>query len=98
MTRRTFEQTKESLEFMEQVDKLSQPQRDHLRTVVKRIVDCYLDDKAHGVMVLGHDNEESATLLTINCNEFEAALILAKLDVFFADMNMADAPPKEKMN
>lgn len=98
MTRRTFEETKASLEFMEQVDSLSKEQREHLRVLVKKIVQCYLDEKAHGVVVIGHDDEESATLLTINCNEMEASVTLAKLELMFAQLNMADAPPKEMLN
>lgn len=96
--RRTFEQTKESLEFMEQVDSLSQEQREHLRILVKKIVDCYIDEKSHGVVVIGRDDEEKATLLTINCNEMDASVTLAKLDFMFTELNMADAPPKEMMN
>jgi hypothetical protein len=98
MTRRTFEQTKESLEFMEQVDSLSQEQRDHLRIVVKKIIRCYLEDNMHGVIVVGSDDDERATLLTVNCNEMGASVMLAKLDLVFTQMNMEDAPPKEMMN
>lgn len=91
-------QTKDSQEFMDQVDSLSQEQRDHLRIVVKKIIQCYLDDSAHAVLVVGRDDTEQATLLTINCNEFEAAVTLAKLDSFFHELNTLDAPPKEMMN
>lgn len=96
--RRTFEETKESLEFMEKVDSLNSQQREHMRILVKQIVECYLDEKAHGVIVIGRDDEEKATLLTVNCDEMEAAVTLAKLDVLFTELNMADAPPKEMMN
>ena len=96
--RRTFEQTKESLEFMEQVDSLTQEQRDHMRIVVHNIMRCYIDKQFHAVLVVGRDDSDQATLLTINCDEFEAALTLAKLGGFFTELNLADAPPKEKMN
>ena len=98
MTRRTFEQTKESLEFMDQVDQLSQQQRDHLRIVVKKIIQCYLDPKHHAVVVVGSDDSETASLLTINADEMEAALTLGKLDGMFKELNMEGAPPKEMMN
>jgi len=91
-------QTKDSLDFMEKVALLDPQQRNHMRIVVEKIMECYLDDLAHAVLVIGHDETEQATLLTINCNEFEASLILAKLDTFFNDLNMVDAPPKEMMN
>jgi hypothetical protein len=96
--RRTFEETKESLEFMEKVDQLSPEQREHMRILVKRIVECYLDEKSHGVIVIGKDDEVRATLLTVNCDEMEAAVTLAKLELLFTELNMADAPPKEMMN
>lgn len=96
--RRTFEETKESLEFMEKVDSLNSQQREHMRILVKQIVECYLDEKAHGVIVIGRDDEEKATLLTVNCDEMEAAVTLSKLELLFTELNMADAPPKEMMN
>ena len=96
--RRTFEETKESLEFMEKVDSLDPQQREHMRILVKRLVECYLDEKAHGVIVIGRDDEERATLLTVNCDEMEASVTLAKLELLFTELNMADAPPKEMLN
>jgi len=96
--RRTFEETKESLEFMEQVDSLSKEQREHLRILVKKIVECYLDEKAHGVIVISKDDETRATLLTVNCDEMDAAITLGKLELLYTELNMADAPPKEMMN
>ena len=96
--RRTFEETKESLEFMEKVDKLSPEQREHMRILVKRIVECYLDETAHGVIVISKDDETRATLLTVNCDEMDAAITLGKLELLYTELNMADAPPKEMMN
>jgi len=93
-----MKQTKDSLEFMEKVALLDPQQRNHMRIVVEKIMECYLDDLAHAVLVIGRDDIDQATLLTINCNEFEASLILAKLDTFFGELNMADAPPKEMLN
>lgn len=98
MTRRTFEQTAEALAFMEQVDQLSKEQREHMRILVKKLVECYLDEQAHAVVVVGRNDEERATLLTVNCDEMEAAVVLAKLELMFTELNMADAPPKEMMN
>lgn len=98
MTRRTFEETKAALEFMEQVDQLSQEQREHLRIVVKKIIHCYLDPKHHAVIVVGSDDSETAALLTINADEMEAALTLGKLEGMFKELNMEGAPPKEMMN
>ena len=91
-------QTKDSLEFMEKVALLDPQQRTHMRIVVEKIMQCYIEPDLHAVLVVGSDQTEQATLLTINCNEFEASLILAKLDTLFSELNMVDAPPKEMMN
>lgn len=96
--RRTFEQTKDSLEFLNKVEQLSPEQRDHMRRLVELIIDCYLDDDKHAVLVVGSDTNEFATLLTVNCDEMNAAVILSKLKELFMDLNQVDAPPKELLN
>lgn len=95
--RRTLGQTKEALEFMAKLDQLTEEKRDHLRLIFKGLVDCCLDDKMHGVVVLGHEDSH-AGIFTLNCNEMEAAFILNQVTGSFNDMNMADAPAKEMFN
>lgn len=96
--RRTLGQTKEALEFMEQVDSLSQPQRDHLRVLVKSLIRCYLEEDRRAIVMVGKDSEMTASLLTVNCTELEAGIIVSKLGVALMNYNMEDAPPKEMMN
>lgn len=91
-------QTKDSIEFMEKVESLSQNQRDHMRIVVEKLVQCYLDPELHAVLVIGNDKTELATLLTINCDELEAAVVLGRLHEMFIDINADGAPSKEMMN
>ena len=91
-------QTKDSIEFMEKVESLSQNQRDHMRIVVEKLVQCYLDPELHAVLVIGNDKTELATLLTINCDELEAAVVLGRLHEMFIDINADGAPPKEMLN
>lgn len=91
-------QTKDSIEFMEKIALLDPQQRDHMRTVVEKIIDCYLSDDKHGVIVIGNDKTELATLLTINCDELEAAVVLSRLHEMFIDINADQAPPKELLN
>ena len=95
--RRTLGQTKEALEFMEKLDQLTGEKRDHLRLIFKGLVDCCLDDKMHGVVVLGHEDHH-ANVFTLNCNEMEAAFILSQFTGSFNDKNMEDAPAKEMFN
>lgn len=96
--RRTFEQTKDSLEFLHKVEQLSPEQRDHMRRLVELIIDCYLDDDKHAVLVAGSDTSEYSTLLTVNCDEMQASITLSKLKDLFMDLNQADAPSKELLN
>jgi hypothetical protein len=96
--RRTLGQTKEALEFITRLDALSQPQRDHLRSLIKKLVDAYLEDDLRAIIVLGRDEEEKSELFTVNCSEIEAANLLYRMSDFFTHMNTVDAPPKEMMN
>jgi predicted nucleotidyltransferase len=96
-TRHTLGQTKEALEFMTKLDQLTEEKRDHLRLIFKGLVDCCLDDKMHGVVVLGHEDHH-ANVFTLNCNEMDAAFILSQVTGSFNDKNMEDAPAKEMFN
>ena len=91
-------QTKDSIEFMEKIALLDPQQRDHMRIVVEKIMDCYLSTDQHAVLVIGNDKTELATLLTINCDELEAAVVLSRLHEMFIDINADQAPPKELLN
>ena len=91
-------QTKDSIEFMEKVESLDPQQRNHMRTVVEKLIECYLDADLHGVLVIGNDQTELATLMTINCDELEAAVVLGRLHEMFVDINADQAPPKELLN
>ena len=91
-------QTKDSLEFMEKVALLDPQQRNHMRIVVEKIMDCYTSEDKHAVLVIGSDSVGESTLLTINCDEMEAAVVLGRLHELFVDLNAADAPPKELLN
>ena len=95
--RRTLGQNKEALDFMKKLEQLTEEKRDHLRLIFKGLVDCCLDDKMHGVVVLGHEDHH-ANIFTLNCNEMEAAFILNQVTGSFNDINMEDAPAKERFN
>ena len=96
--RETLGKTKESLEFMLKVDRLTQEQRDHMRIVVNYIVDCYLNDDQRAAIIVGKDGSEQAVLLSVNSNEMESLELVTRLQGYFTEMVMADAPPKEMLN
>lgn len=91
-------QTKDSIEFMEKVAMLDPQQREHMRAVVEKLIQCYIEPDLHAVLVIGNDKSELATLLTINCDELEAAVVLGRLHEMFIDINADQAPPKELLN
>ena len=96
--RRTIGQTKEALEFMLKVDKLTVDQRNHMRMIIERLVNCCLNSEQHGLVVLSSDDDPHSEVFTINCSDMEAALALYKLQEIFAAVNMADAPEQGMMN
>lgn len=96
--RDTLGTTKEALEFMVQVDSLSQEKRDHLRLVVKTLIKCYTDDKAHGVVLVDHDDSDRTEMLCINANEMDAAMIVGLAATAMTNDIMAEMPDKEMLN
>ena len=91
-------QTKDSIEFMEKVESLDPMQRHHMRLLVEKLMACYLSEDQHAVIVIGSDTEEKSTLLTVNCDEMEAAVVISRLQEMFMELNTADAPPKGMLN
>ena len=49
---------------MEKVESLDPQQRNHMRVVVEKLIECYLDAELHGVLVIGNEaNGISAAVL-----------------------------------
>ena len=96
--RDTIGDTKEALEFMAQVDSLSKEKRDHLRLVVKTLIKCYTDDKAHGVVLVDHEDSERTEMLCINANEMDAAEIVGLASYAMTNDIMSDMPDKGMLN
>lgn len=96
--RDTLGNTKEALEFMAQVDSLSQEKRDHFRLAVKKLIKCYTDPKAHGVVLIDHDDSDKTEMLAINANEMEALCIVGLAATAMTQEAMADMPDKGMLN
>ena len=90
--------TKGATDFQEKIDKLNTDQREHLRKAIEGLVECCLDETRHAVVVLGKDDDPRAEVLTINCNEMDAAFMLSCLTETFMSANLEDAPAKEMFN
>jgi len=81
-----------------QVDAMTEAQKDHFKTLLYALLRCYAEDKHAAVVILGDLSDESASVVTVNCNEMDAATLLLAADNFFNYINLRDAPPKEAMN
>jgi len=88
--------TQEDIE--RRVASMTDAQKDHFKTLVYALLQCYAEDKHAAVIVLGDLTDESASVVTVNCNEMDAATLLLAADNFFNYINMREAPPKEAMN
>lgn len=81
-----------------QVSAMTEAQRDHFKGLLYALLQCYAEDKHAAVVVLGDLTDETASVVTVNCNEMDAATLLLAADSFFNYINMREAPPKEAMN
>ena len=96
--RETLGDTKEALEFMAKLDSMSPERREHMRIVVRALVECYVRDDVRALIVVSEDDNPFGELLTINCNDMEAMGLLQKVSEVMLNVATADAPPKEMMN
>jgi len=90
--------TQGAIDFSAKIDKLTADQREHLRKAIEGLVECCIDETRHAVMVFGKDEDPRAEVLTINCNEMDAAFMLSCLTETFMSANLEDAPAKEMFN
>ena len=91
-------EVREAKEFMDKLASMSPERREHMRIVVKALVECYTREDAHAVLVISEDKNPFGELLTINCNDMEALHMLQQVRELMTEVVTADAPPKEMMN
>ena len=68
------------------------------RSVVKKIMTCYTDPKAHGVILIDHEDSDRTEMLAINAGEMEAAQLLSLGSAAMLGEVMADMPDKGMLN
>jgi hypothetical protein len=96
--RKTIREVNDAKDFLEKLELLSPEKREHMRIVVKGLIECYLRDDVRALVVLSEDDNPFGELMTINCNEMEALGMLQKVSEVMLDVATKDAPPKEMMN
>ena len=91
-----FSMTEEELE--RRVEAMSDEEQHHFRLLIHKVVMCYGEGKAQGVVIIGRAEDQMAGVVTLNCNEMEASQLMLAANDFFGFLNVLDAPPKENFN
>ena len=91
-----FSMTEEELE--RRVEAMSDEEQHHFRLLIHKLVMCYGEGKAQGVVIIGRAEDQMAGVVTLNCNEMEASQLMLAANDFFGFLNLMDAPPKENFN
>jgi len=80
------------------LSKMSEDQREHLRIVISELLQCYLDDDLHGMVMIGKEPYERFKVMAVNTNEMDAAKLLGAVNEHVQESVVSDAPPKELFN
>jgi hypothetical protein len=88
--------TQEELE--QRVARMSDEEQAHFKLLIQKLVMCYGDGQAQGVVIVGRAEDNIAGVITVNCNEMEASQLMLAANDFFGFLNVLDAPPKESFN
>jgi hypothetical protein len=91
-----FSMTDEELE--RRVEAMSDEEQHHFRLLIHKLVMCYGDGNAQGIVIIGRAEDQMAGVVTLNCNEMEASQLMLAANDFFGFLNLVDAPPKENFN
>ena len=76
---------------------MSDLEKAHFKQVILELVKCYGSD-AQQAVILFNGSEKLGGVVTINCNEMEAAGLLLEANEFLGYLNIMDAPPREAFN
>lgn len=69
----------------------------HFKLVVLELIKCYGPDPDQA-LILFNGSEKLGGIVSLNCNEMEAAEMLLEANDFFGFLNTIGAPPKEAFN
>jgi hypothetical protein len=85
-------------ELHRRVTAMSDDEQAHFKLLIHKLVMCYGEGKAQGVVIVGRAEDQLAGVVTLNCNEMEASQLMLAANDFFGFLNALDAPPKENFN
>ena len=94
----TSEDTMSQEELEQRVMRMSDEEQAHFKLLIHKLVMCYGEGKAQGVVIIGRAEDQMAGVVTLNCDEMEASQLMLAANDFFSFLNLLDAPPKENFN
>jgi hypothetical protein len=86
---------KDTLE--KQLTLMSDDEKVHFKMVILELVKCYGPDPEQA-LILFNGSKKLGGIVTLNCNEMEAAEMMLEANDFFGYLNVIGAPPKEAFN
>lgn len=93
-----FDGSMSEAELHRRVTAMSDDEQAHFKLLIHKLVMCYGEGKAQGVVIIGRAEDAMAGVITLNCNEMEASQLMLAANDFFGFLNLMDAPPKENFN
>jgi len=94
----TFDDSMTDAELHRRVSAMSDDEQAHFKLLIHKLVMCYGEGKAQGVVIIGRAEDSMAGVVTLNCDEMEASQLMLAANDFFGFLNLLDAPPKEQFN
>jgi hypothetical protein len=85
-------------ELHRRVTAMSDDEQAHFKLLIHKLVLCYGEGKAQGVVIVGRAEDQLAAVVTLNCDEMEASQLMLAANDFFGFLNVLGAPPKENFN
>ena len=93
-----FDGSMSEAELHRRVTAMSDEEQAHFKLLIHKLVMCYGEGRAQGVVIVGRAEDQLAGVVTLNCNEMEASQLMLAANDFFGFLNLVDAPPKEQFN
>lgn len=78
--------------------KMDEDQREHLRVLISELVQCYITEDLHGLVLVGKGQFKPLKIMSVNATDMEAAVLLSVANEYINYAAMQDAPPKEQFN
>ena len=69
----------------------------HLQDITEALLKCFIDDKVHGLVLIGNASDR-ISMYAVNASEMDCAALLTAADEHIHYRALDGAPPKEAFN